>query len=596
VFRRTFLLPHAAFAALLVAVGAFAVTGELAVRNAAQLGAVALMAVCAARRTDARVGWWLVTLANVAWVAADLRAELNPLYLVSYVLAHAGMVLLVCAQARRRWHTGLALDGVLAGLTAAALLTGFIHAALVGPGVTVPATTLAGDAMIVTTMVLAFALSGWRPGRAWWVLAVGEVVLVVADLSVVGAVVPSHAAIVGWAIALVVTSYAVYHPTLPRAARPVNAAAAAGVPIAGGAISLALLMHAGLTDGSALTIGLAGAALAVGLIRTMLLIAENGQLLRGARADAVTDKLTGLPNRRALNEDLDYALARQSAHTLAFFDLDGFKEYNDAFGHGAGDALLQRLAPALAQAAGGGRAYRLGGDEFCVLLEGKLDDDAPPIGLAADALAEHGDGFTISASFGLVVLPDEAGNAPDALRLADERMYARKRSRRTGHRGQARDVLVQVLAERGTGDGGVAALAGEVGRRLGLDAERLDVLIRAAELRDVGMVAVPDEIVAKQGPLDAAEWAIVKQHPIAGERILAAAPSMRPVARLVRAAHERYDGTGYPDGLKGEEIPLGARIISACDALRSGDAELRVSAFDPRVVEALALSAVSSPC
>jgi hypothetical protein len=120
------------FAALLFAVVAFAMTGEIAIRNAAEVGAVALMALNAARRKDARPAWWLLTLANTAWVIGDLDAALNPFYIAPNVLAHAGMVLLVCTTARRRWRTGLALDGALAGLTAAAMLTSFISAALVG--------------------------------------------------------------------------------------------------------------------------------------------------------------------------------------------------------------------------------------------------------------------------------------------------------------------------------------------------------------------------------------------------------------------------------------------------------------------------------
>jgi two-component system cell cycle response regulator len=296
-------------------------------------------------------------------------------------------------------------------------------------------------------------------------------------------------------------------------------------------------------------------------MRAILLIADNQKLLRATREDATTDKLTGLPNRRALEKDLDHAFRTGTPHTLAFFDLDGFKEYNDAFGHAAGDALLQRLAPAL-----GG--YRLGGDEFCVLLPGALDDDAPAIQHAVEALSEHGDGFSITASFGLVVLPDEAVDAAEALKRADERMYARKRRRRSGPGGQTRDVLIQALAERGRRADDVPELAAGVGRRLGLSAEELDVLVRAAELRDVGMIAVP------QGADD-----LTRLHPVIGERILAAAESMRPVARIVRAAHERYDGSGFPDGLRGEEIPLAARIIAAC-----------AGAYDPLLTEAVCAS------
>jgi HD-GYP domain-containing protein (c-di-GMP phosphodiesterase class II) len=152
---------------------------------------------------------------------------------------------------------------------------------------------------------------------------------------------------------------------------------------------------------------------------------------------------------------------------------------------------------------------------------------------------------------------------------------------------------------------GVAALSLAVGRRVGLEAEELDELVRAAEMHDIGKTAVPETIINKPGPLDEREWAFMRRHTIFGERILSAAPALLPVAKLVRSSHERWDGAGYPDGLAGEEIPLGARIINACDAYdaitslraykraRSSEdavAELRRCAgdqFDPRVVAAL---------
>ena len=149
-------------------------------------------------------------------------------------------------------------------------------------------------------------------------------------------------------------------------------------------------------------------------------------------------------------------------------------------------------------------------------------------------------------------------------------MYARKRRRRGGSRGQARDLLVQVMAERDGLDArrGVAELAAAVGRRLGLDAEELDVLIRAAELHDVGKVAVPDDDPrTRPGRSTASEWAIMRQHTVAGERILgrgrAHAPGRAARARRPRALGRR---AAIPDGLRGEEIPLGARIICACEA------------------------------
>ncbi len=292
------------------------------------------------------------------------------------------------------------------------------------------------------------------------------------------------------------------------------------------------------------------------------------------RDQALTDPLTGLGNRRKLANDLGEQLADASISApllLMLFDLDGFKAYNDTFGHVAGDALLARLGRKLAASvAPAGSAYRLGGDEFCVLLPADRDQLEAAVASAAGALEERGEKFSISASCGTVLLPHEA-SAPDyALQLADKRMYARKNSRRSEAREQAHDVLVGIMRAKQpdlTDEAhGVAKLAVGVGRRLGMNGEQLDELARAAGLHDVGKVGLPDAILAKPGPLDPQEWGFVRQHTILGERILSAAPALRPVARIVRASHESWDGTGYPDGLRAEQIPLAARVIAVCDA------------------------------
>jgi two-component system, cell cycle response regulator len=177
---------------------------------------------------------------------------------------------------------------------------------------------------------------------------------------------------------------------------------------------------------------------------------------------------------------------------------------------------------------------------------------------------------------------------------------------------QLRDVLLQAFQERHPDlqehQRGVGALVLEVGKRLGMSGEELDVLARAAELHDVGKIAIPDAILTKPGALDAEEWRFMSRHTILGERILSAAAALRPVAKLVRSSHERYDGNGYPDGLEGEAIPLGARIIFVCDAFdamisersyssaipaEDAIAELRACAgtqFDPAVVETFVAS------
>jgi HD-GYP domain-containing protein (c-di-GMP phosphodiesterase class II) len=149
-------------------------------------------------------------------------------------------------------------------------------------------------------------------------------------------------------------------------------------------------------------------------------------------------------------------------------------------------------------------------------------------------------------------------------------MYERKQGRSSAVTEQTRDVLVRIMHAKQPGlpdhSTGVARLATLVGRRLGMNAEQLDELSRAAELHDIGKVGIPDAILDKPGELDPSEWEFIRQHTILGERILSAAPALRPVAHIVRASHERWDGRGYPDRLSGEEIPLAARIVAVCDA------------------------------
>jgi two-component system cell cycle response regulator len=162
----------------------------------------------------------------------------------------------------------------------------------------------------------------------------------------------------------------------------------------------------------------------------------------------------------------------------------------------------------------------------------------------------------------------------------DQRLYAQKGvRRRQATTRQVRDVLLQVVLER-TPDlrdhvDNVAALAHGVGRRLGLRPHELHEVVRAAELHDIGKMAIPDAILDKPGPLDSGEWEFMRQHTVVGERMLHVAPALAGVARLVRWSHERIDGAGYPDGLQGDEIPLGARIVAVCDAFQAMTARRR---------------------
>jgi HD-GYP domain-containing protein (c-di-GMP phosphodiesterase class II) len=241
-----------------------------------------------------------------------------------------------------------------------------------------------------------------------------------------------------------------------------------------------------------------------------------------------------------------------------------------------------------------GEAYRLGGDEFCAVVSIIPRELEAFLAASAAALRESGEGFAVESSYGAVALPHEAGSTSRALEVADQRMYARKQGR----------SLALMRALHAHRPGAQAELARAVAARLGMGPEERDEVARAAELHDLGKAGVPATILEKPQKLTDVEWEYMRQHPVAGERILSGAEAMRPVARLVRSAHEHWDGTGYPDGLAGEAIPLGARVVAVCAAFAAMTAdrayrprldpagalrELRRAAgrqFDPTVVEA----------
>jgi two-component system cell cycle response regulator len=225
-------------------------------------------------------------------------------------------------------------------------------------------------------------------------------------------------------------------------------------------------------------------------------------------------------------------------------------------------------------------------------------------------LSEIGTGFSIGASYGMVMIPSEANDEGAALHIADTRMYAKKNGRRAATIiAQTRDVLLRVTAEHSAGLPEhmleVGELSRDVARRIGLEAETVELTLRAGELHDIGMIAIPESILSKPAPLSENEWAFVRNHTLIGERVLNAAPALQPVARLVRSTHERYDGAGYPDRLSSERIPLPSRIVFACDAFHAmvasrpyapgmSEADARAelgrcagSQFDPRVIDAL---------
>jgi diguanylate cyclase (GGDEF)-like protein len=297
------------------------------------------------------------------------------------------------------------------------------------------------------------------------------------------------------------------------------------------------------------------------------LAGEKEALLGVSRNEARTDALTSLGNRRALSSDLASAVAQSSASAellLVMFDLDGFKQYNDTFGHPAGDGLLQRLGTRLAAAATqhAGSAYRMGGDEFCVLARCGPERAERLLSDTLSALEEGGETWHVGCSHGAVWIPSEASTESRALQLADERLYANKTTRSSTSR-QVTDVLMQVITEQN------ASLDQHVERVSEMAEPEVQRIRLAAKLHDIGKTAIPAAILDKPGSLDDREWGFMHRHPAIGARIVSAAPALASTAPLIYSSHERIDGRGYPDGLKGESIPIGSRVIAVCDAFEA---------------------------
>jgi two-component system, cell cycle response regulator len=545
-------------------------------------------------------------------------------YLALYPCMYVAMTLLVGAHLREL-RISMWLDGLIGGLGAATLAAAVVLPPIVDGArgdIGSVALTLAypiGDLLLLIFAISALGMTGWRPGRVWLLIAASMLVSAIADSTYLyqtatdtyreGAWIEDL-----WPAAAILLALAAWTPWPRPQRRRVEDWRLVSVPAVSLLAALGVFIYGSLYRQLTFpALILATATVLAVSARLMFTVRENLAMLVSSRRLALTDPLTGLGNRRQLMEDLKLACRPEKSSEpwkLILYDLNGFKRYNDTFGHPAGDALLARLSDKLrAVVVAHGAAYRMGGDEFCVLFQAPALAEQALVEESVAALSERGPGFAIGAAHGEVDISARGSDPATVLQLADQRLYERKdQTRESSAVLQLRDVLLQAFRERYPDlqehQRGVGALVLAVGRHLGLDGEELDVLARAGELHDVGKIAIPETILAKPGPLDEEEWRFMRRHTILGERILTAASALRPVARLVRSSHERFDGGGYPDGLRGEEIPLGARIIFVCDAYDAMTseraysraiapdaalAELRACAgtqFDPDVVAA----------
>jgi diguanylate cyclase (GGDEF)-like protein len=564
-----------------------------------------------------RSGWLALAVALTAWGAGDtyythvFGNDPNPPapsiadigYLGFFPFAYAGFILLVRTRVPKL-TPAVWLDGITAVFAVGALGAAVVFQAVLqsttGSAAAV-ATNLAyplGDVILIALVVGAFSLMSWRPGRAWLVLGAGLAVNSIGDSIYLFEVAhrtyqPGALLDATWPVAMALLANAAWVAEGRRPAIDAEGRALQLIPASCVAVAIGVFVYDHFSRVNALALSLAIVTVTAVVVRLGLTFRENKRLFELTRNEAVTDALTGLSNRRRLVADLDRVLAEATSDEpwlLLLFDLDGFKRYNDTFGHPAGDALLHRLGTKLgAVPPSAGNAYRLGGDEFCLLAPATIIPAAELIDAAVAALSEQGEGFAIGTSFGAVFIPVDAISASEALSEADARLYAHKHQK-SARRDRAHEVLLQALYERDAELKGhtssVATLSVEIGRRLGVSDAELEELELAAQLHDIGKIAVPDDVLHKPGPLTDSDWNLIRQHTIVGQRILSASPALRRVGEIVRATHERWDGTGYPDQLAAQEIPFAARLIAVCDAF---DAMTSTRAYRPPLTVAEAI-------
>ena len=477
----------------------------------------------------------------------------------------------------RRATPAEVLDGLICAFALAAICGALIYEPIfdrvVDKGVAFGLVLPLADLAVVATIIVQVSLRGWRPGRFFALLGLGFLALTMGDCWYV-----VQAATAGWdpgswidvpyALCTTALGFAAFTAPAPRGRTEVGSLRSLAIPITAGLVGVAVVAIA-LVDG--LNPVAEVSVVAAAAHRRPPRRPGDARLRRDARHQDARGR-----HRRA---DRPAQPAPAAGRPLG---PAGPSEHAGPLRPGRLQVLQRHLRPHRRRRAAGRarrRAAALGGrarrrlphGRRRVLRAGRLRARRARscADVAAALVAREGD-VAISSSWGVVAIPEEASyvhrgardrRPPDVRH--EERAAALGRQpaargprARHGHP-RARPARPRPRRRR---------LAEGVARRLGLPEHEITDVVHGAVLHDVGKLAVPEEILHKPGPLDDAEWEIMRRHTIEGEQFLAGIPALANVARLVRSSHERWDGGGYPDGLAGEDVPLGARIISVCDA------------------------------
>ncbi len=588
-------------------------------------------------RQAERRAWLLLASGLALWLGGDVYwalalAELesppypslaDALWLGSYVPLVLGLGLLARARVGAVPRI-LRLDAVIAALVLAAISAGLVVNAVAdaseGADTATLVTNLAyptADMVLLALLVAMIAANGWRIGRSWAPLVAGLALLGIADSIYAYQV---AAGTYGaweyvdllWIVAFIALAAGAWQEPPGRVAVPLVRRRLEVVPAALSSAMLAVLVADHFVAAHPLTVLLAGLVLGAAIVRMTLVVgaldranAKLDEARRDAEERSRIDPLTGLLNRRELGHRARSALraAGGGEVSIAVVDIDHFKLVNDRHGHPAGDRVLMEIAARIRRAVGpDDHVGRWGGEEFCLLLTGiqgvaelrarceriRLAVCSRPIPLGAAR------GTRVTCSVGAA----RAAGANDEelehlLHRSDRALYAAKqagRNRTVLHGDAARLQPLQesdevrlarslAIATSLHDDASamhwhqVSDLAAATARRLGLPGDVVHRCEIGGLVHDIGKVALPGSLLTKPGPLDGPEWAAVRAHSEIGEALAREGSLFAGVADIVRHHHERVDGSGYPDGLRGPEIPIEARIVAACDAYAAMTAE-----------------------